>query len=61
VAWHEALLKTGIELSVWRVHSGIGISGGLLVNALSRETNRRLTEQEADQLQNGTRKRICGN
>ena len=51
VAWHEALLKAGIELSVWRVHRRIGMSGGLLVNALSRETNRRLTEQEAYQLQ----------
>ena len=43
VAWHEALLKAGIELSVWRVHRRIGMSGGLLVNALSRETNRRLS------------------
>ena len=51
VAWYEALLKAGIELSVWRVHRRIGMSGGLLVNALSRETNRRLTEQEAYQLQ----------
>jgi HAD superfamily hydrolase (TIGR01509 family) len=51
LAWHEALLKAGIELSVWRVHRRIGMSGGLLVNALSRETNRRLTEQEVAQLQ----------
>ena len=51
LAWHEALLKAGIELSVWRVHRRIGMSGGLMVNALSRETNRRLTEQEATQIQ----------
>src|SRR5215469_17701809 len=51
LAWHEALLKAGIELSVWHVHRRIGMSGGLMVNALSRETNRRLTEQEAAQLQ----------
>ena len=51
LAWHEALLKGGIELSVWRIHRRIGMSGGLLVNALSRETDRRLTEQEATQLQ----------
>ena len=51
LAWHEALLKAGIELSVWRIHRRIGMSGGLLVNALSRETNRRLTLEEATQLQ----------
>ena len=51
VAWHEALLKAGIELSVWCVHRRIGMSGGLMVNALSRETTRRLTEQEAVQIQ----------
>ena len=51
LAWHEALLKAGIELSVWRVHRRIGMSGGLMVNALSRETNRRLTQEEATQIQ----------
>jgi len=51
LAWHEALLKGGIELSVWRIHRRIGMSGGLLVNALLRETDRRLTEAEATQLQ----------
>jgi phosphoglycolate phosphatase-like HAD superfamily hydrolase len=34
LAWHEALLKGGIELSVWRIHRRIGMSGGLLVNAV---------------------------
>jgi HAD superfamily hydrolase (TIGR01509 family) len=51
LAWHDALLKAGIELSVWRIHRRIGMSGGLLVNALSRETGRRLTDEEARQLQ----------
>jgi HAD superfamily hydrolase (TIGR01509 family) len=51
LAWHEALLRGGIELSVWRIHRRIGMSGGLLVNALSRETGRRLSEDEATQLQ----------
>jgi HAD superfamily hydrolase (TIGR01509 family) len=51
LAWHEALLKGGIELSVWRIHRRIGMSGGLLVNALSRETGRRLSDEEAHQLQ----------
>lgn len=51
LAWHEALLRGGIELSVWRIHRRIGMSGGLLVNALSRGTGRRLSEDEATQLQ----------
>ena len=51
VAWHEALLKAGIELSVWRIHRRIGMSGGLLVNALSREPDRHLKEGEVAQLQ----------
>ena len=33
----------GIELSVWRIHRRIGMSGGLLSNALLRETGRTLT------------------
>jgi len=51
LAWHEALLKAGFELSVWRIHRRIGMSGGLLVNALSRETGRGLTDEEGRQLQ----------
>ena len=38
LAWREALEDTGMELSVWRIHRRIGMSGGLFVNALSRET-----------------------
>ena len=28
LAWHEALHVSGIELSVWRIHRRIGMSGG---------------------------------
>jgi phosphoglycolate phosphatase-like HAD superfamily hydrolase len=38
LAWREALERTGITLAVWRIHRRIGMSGGLLVNALLRET-----------------------
>ena len=51
LAWREALEKAGIELSVWRIHRRIGMSGGLFVNALLRETGHQLTKQEAVQLQ----------
>ena len=38
LAWREALETEGIDLSVWRVHRKIGMSGGLLTNILLRET-----------------------
>lgn len=38
LAWHEALTEEGIELSIWRIHRRIGMSGGLLTNMLLRET-----------------------
>ncbi len=51
LAWREALERGGIELSVWRIHRRIGMSGGLFVNALSRETGGRLTKEEAARMQ----------
>jgi len=36
-AWHLALREEGIDLSVWRIHRKIGMSGGLFVNQLKRE------------------------
>jgi HAD superfamily hydrolase (TIGR01509 family) len=38
IAWQEALTACGIALSVWRIHRRIGMSGGLFLNALQRET-----------------------
>jgi len=38
LAWHEALDREGIALSVWRIHRKIGMSGGLFTNMLLRET-----------------------
>lgn len=51
LAWREALALAGIELSVWRIHRRIGMSGGLLVNALVRETGGTLSDQSAKELQ----------
>jgi len=47
LAWREALEQAGIELSVWRIHRRIGMSGGLFIDALLRETGRRFTAAEA--------------
>jgi len=46
LAWREALEEAGIGLAVWRIHRRIGMSGGLFVNALLRETGRQLTREE---------------
>ncbi len=43
-AWQEALADVGIPLSVWRIHRRIGMSGGLFLDALQRETGVPLTE-----------------
>jgi HAD superfamily hydrolase (TIGR01509 family) len=51
LAWREALERAGMELSVWRIHRRIGMSGGLLINALARETGRRITAGDAKKLQ----------
>src|SRR6476659_9414725 len=38
LAWHDALQEEGIDVSVWRLHRKIGMSGGLFTKALARET-----------------------
>ena len=50
LAWHEVLREAGMDLSVWRIHRRIGMSGGLFVNALLRETGKELSPAEANQL-----------
>ena len=50
LAWREALERCGIELAVWRIHRRIGMSGGLFVNALLRETGRSVTAEQAERL-----------
>jgi HAD superfamily hydrolase (TIGR01509 family) len=51
LAWREALERAGTELSVWRIHRRIGMSGGLLVDALLRETAQDISDQDAKRLQ----------
>jgi HAD superfamily hydrolase (TIGR01509 family) len=50
LAWREALRAVGIELDVWRIHRRIGMSGGLMANAILRETGRAVTKLEAERL-----------
>lgn len=51
VAWREALKRSGIDLSVWRIHRRIGMSGGLLVQALLSETGVQLGADDIEALQ----------
>src|SRR2546425_10798443 len=51
LAWREALEQAGIRLAVWRIHRRIGMSGGLFLNALLRETGHRVDTEEALRLQ----------
>src|SRR5439155_3424267 len=53
LAWREALEGEGILLSVWRIHRRIGMSGGLFVNALLRETGRPVTAEQTSRLREG--------
>jgi beta-phosphoglucomutase-like phosphatase (HAD superfamily) len=45
LAWHEALQELGLSLAVWRIHRRIGMSGGLLIQALGREIGQRITPE----------------
>jgi len=51
IAWRYALAKLDIDLSVWRIHRRIGMSGGLFVSALLRETGRSLSDDDIEALQ----------
>ena len=50
LAWKEALDREGVDLSVWRIHRKIGMSGGLFANMLLRETGLDITEERLDRL-----------
>src|ERR1700758_113956 len=53
LSWQEALDAEGIELSVWRIHRKIGMSGGLFTNQLLRETKVEITEDRIERLRRG--------
>src|SRR3981081_1479284 len=53
LAWKEALDAEGIELSVWRIHRKIGMSGGLFTNQLLRETGIEISAERVERLRHG--------
>src|SRR5580765_7079588 len=50
LAWREALRGVGMKIDVWRIHRRMGMSGGLMINAIIRETGRDVTAQETKRL-----------
>ena len=50
LAWKEALDTEGIDLSVWRIHRKIGMSGGLFTNQLLREIGLEIEPERVDRL-----------
>jgi HAD superfamily hydrolase (TIGR01509 family) len=50
LAWREALDHEGIDLSVWRIHRRIGMSGGLFTNMLLRETGLEISPERVERL-----------
>ena len=58
VAWRAALAGVGINLPVWRIHRRIGMSGGLFVQALLRETGRTLSADQNSAASQAARMRL---
>jgi len=50
LAWKEALDAEGVELSIWRIHRKIGMSGGLFTNQLLRETGIEISSERVERL-----------
>ncbi|WP_299833388.1 HAD family hydrolase [Pseudomonas sp.] len=49
-AWKEALDSEQIPLAMWRIHRKIGMSGGLMLKSLSRETGLSISAEQAQRL-----------
>lgn len=50
LSWKYALDAEGIELSVWRIHRKIGMSGGLFTEQLLRETGLEISVERVERL-----------
>jgi len=51
LAWRDALERAGLPLAVWLIHRRIGMSGGLMVNALAREIGHTLSAEDGVRVQ----------
>ncbi|MDB5670435.1 MAG: family hydrolase [Alphaproteobacteria bacterium] len=53
LAWHRSLQRENIQLSVWRIHRKIGMSGGLFTNQLLRELGESVDAATIERLRAG--------
>jgi HAD superfamily hydrolase (TIGR01549 family) len=60
LAWRDALHAEKLDLSVWRIHRRIGMSGGLFLKALERELGMTLSEGQAERLRQSHAKALLG-
>jgi HAD superfamily hydrolase (TIGR01549 family) len=60
LAWRDALHEEGLDLSVWRIHRRIGMSGGLFLKALERELGMTLDEDQTERLRQSHAKGLLG-
>jgi HAD superfamily hydrolase (TIGR01549 family) len=60
LAWRDALHEENLDLSIWRIHRRIGMSGGLFLKALERELGATLTEGQADRLRQSHARALMG-
>jgi HAD superfamily hydrolase (TIGR01509 family) len=51
LALRRALFDQGFDLSAWRIHRRVGMSGGLLVHALGRELGHQFQESQVQEVQ----------
>ena len=59
LAWREAMAGVGIKLAVWRIHRRIGMSGGLMANAILRETGHVVTQRRSESPRAAPRRGLC--
>lgn len=59
ISWQEALAEAGIKLATWRIHRKIGMSGGLFVRGVQRETGIALSPDEVERLQDAHGRRYA--
>src|SRR2546422_90416 len=58
LSWREALDSEGLNLSLWRIHRRIGMSGGLFLQALTRELGQSLTDAQVERLRQSHAKNL---
>ncbi|MVT64870.1 HAD hydrolase-like protein [Bradyrhizobium pachyrhizi] len=59
LAWNVALSSEGLDLAVWRIHRKIGMSGGLFINQLLRETDAVIDPARAERLRKKHAEAYC--